>query len=50
MEKGLGPWRVLASQIWDHPHDPTIYGFIDIDTTDIQEYIKEERERTGEKK
>jgi len=49
MEKGLGPWRVLASQIWDHPHDPTIYGFIDIDTTDIQEYIKEERERTGEK-
>ncbi len=42
-------WRNLASQIWAPPSDPTIYGFIEIDTTDLKSYIERKRKETGEK-
>ncbi len=42
-------WRNVAAQIWNSPSDPTIYGFIEIDTTGIQKFIQRKREETGEK-
>lgn len=48
-EEKISPWRNLASQIWKHPYDPSIYGFIEVDTTEMQKYIVRKREETGEK-
>lgn len=42
-------WRNVAAQIWSNPSDPTIYGFMEIDTTQIQKFIEKKREESGEK-
>ncbi len=42
------PWRVLSTSIYSPPKDSKVYGTIDIDVTDAEKYIRDQR-NTGNK-
>ncbi|MCR4316419.1 MAG: 2-oxo acid dehydrogenase subunit E2 [Planctomycetes bacterium] len=47
--KNLSSWRQIALHAWDEPGDPSVYGFVELDVKEAQDYIKMLRETTGEK-
>ena len=38
-------WRIVASTIYKKPVDSKIYGAVEIDVTDLEEYISEKRKQ-----
>jgi len=46
-EKKLSTWRRLALNTWREPHDPKVYGTLEIDATEANEYVKSLRREGG---
>jgi len=44
---GASTWRKLASATWGNPHDPQIYGDVDVDATAALAFIDDVRTATG---
>ena len=44
---GASTWRKLASATWRTPHDPQIYGDVDVDATAALAFIEDVRAATG---
>lgn len=42
-------WRAMATQAWDAPRDPTVYGLLELDARPLVAYVDALRERTSEK-
>ncbi len=47
--KKVSSFRKIAACMWKAPNDPTIYGMLDIDATNLLSYIEEVRARHGAK-
>ena len=46
---GLSSWRRLAPHVWDRPHDPTVYGVIDVVVERTLPYLEELSKQSGTK-
>jgi len=46
---GLSSWRRLAPHVWDRPHDPTVYGVIDVVVDRALPYLEDLSKQSGTK-
>ena len=45
----ISDFRRIAAVTWDAPRDPTIYGGIEVDVTELDKYLERKREESGVK-
>src|SRR4026207_1403523 len=45
----ISGWRKIAAATWGHPNDPQMYGDLEIDATNLLDFIREAREKAGVK-
>lgn len=48
-QRELRSWRRMALNTWRPPHDPTVYGTIELDVSRALEWLSEQRRETGVK-
>ena len=47
--KDLPTWRSMALHTWRPPHDPTVYGTLDVDVSRAREWLEAQRRESGAK-